>query len=175
MNRKNLSNKIALCSMMSAVSVVILFLSSLIGVGTYAGPLIASISILPVLDEFGIKTALTTFFAAAFIGIMILPDRELAVFYLLFGWYPAALTGILRIRSRFVRILIELAIYGAIIWLMYGVIVKLLGIDPGFIESAKWLNIGMAAAGALCFLLLAPLYTKFILIWRYKWRKHFIK
>lgn len=161
--------------MMSAASVVILFLSSLIGVGTYAGPLIASIAILPVLDEYGCKTALTAFFAAAFIGIMILPDRELAIFYLLFGWYPAALTIILKIRSRLFRIIIELAIYAGIIWLMYGVIIKLVGIDPGFIESAKWLNISMAVLGALCFLLLAPLYTKFLLIWRCKWRRHFIK
>ena len=47
------SRPVAFCAMMAALSVVVMLLGGLVPVFTYCSPLIASILLLPVLDEYG--------------------------------------------------------------------------------------------------------------------------
>ena len=124
--------------MLCALAIVIMMLGSLIGVGTYAAPLIAIWLLLPVLGLFGKKAALTAFFAVALIGLMVLPDRELALIYCAFGWWPAAKPLADRIPGRTLtgtplgktlRFLVKLAIYLALIMLVMLLVYSVLGIQ----------------------------------------------
>ena len=51
--RKTESQKIALCGMLGALSVVLLLLGSALQIGTYAAPMLAAFLLIPVLEEYG--------------------------------------------------------------------------------------------------------------------------
>ena len=123
------SRKIATCGVLCALAIVVMMLGSLIGVGTYAAPLIAIWLLLPVLGLFGRKAALTVFVAVALIGFMVLPDRELALIYCAFGWWPAAKPLIDRIPGKALRFLVKLVIYLALILLILYLVYSILGIQ----------------------------------------------
>ena len=50
--RKTESQKIALCGMLGALSVVLLLLGSALQIGTYAAPMLAAFLLIPVLEEY---------------------------------------------------------------------------------------------------------------------------
>ena len=53
--RKTESQKIALCGVLGALSVVLLLLGSALQLGTYAAPMLVSFLQIPVLEEYGGK------------------------------------------------------------------------------------------------------------------------
>ena len=56
--RKTESQKIALCGVLSALSVVVLLVGNVLQIGTYAAPMLASFLLIPVLEDYGKKYAL---------------------------------------------------------------------------------------------------------------------
>ena len=56
--RKTESQKIALCGVLGALSVVLLLVGAALQIGTYAAPMLAAFLLIPVLDEYGPKYAL---------------------------------------------------------------------------------------------------------------------
>jgi hypothetical protein len=46
------SKQMALCGLLTALAVVFMVLASAIGIGTFAGPLLAMIALLPLLEEY---------------------------------------------------------------------------------------------------------------------------
>ena len=123
------SKKIATCGLLCALSIVIMMLGSFIGVGAYAAPLLCFWLLLPIRELYGNKDALTAFFAVAVIGILILPDRELAVFYCAFGWWPVAKTFVDRIPGKALRFCVKAAIYLAVVLVMMFTVINLLGLQ----------------------------------------------
>ena len=123
------SRRIATCGVLCALAIVVMMTGSLIGVGTFAAPLIAIWLLLPVIRIFGRKASLTAYAAVALIGLMILPDRELALFYCAFGWYPAAKPLIDRIPGKVLRFFAKLAIYLALVLLLMYLVYSVLGIE----------------------------------------------
>ena len=53
--RKTESQKIALCGVLGALSVVLLLVGAALQIGTYAAPMLAAFLLIPVLDEYGPK------------------------------------------------------------------------------------------------------------------------
>lgn len=106
------SAKIAVCGILTALSVLLMVISGFLGVLTYAAPmLIGGILIVPI-KEYGTVTALTMFAAVSLLGMILVTDKELALFYLmLFGYYPIAQPYINRMTVRPLRILVKAAIF----------------------------------------------------------------
>ena len=169
------SKKIALCAMLCAVAIVIMMLASLIGIGIYAGPLLASIAFVPITKEYGSKSALLAYLAVALISILIMPDRELAFFFVCFGWYQPVLPILNKIKSKLIRIIAKLCIYFSMIYLMYGVFAKLIGIEGEYLGDARWIGIVLVVVGAFVFLLLDIVYQRFSILWDNKWRKRLLR
>ena len=87
--RKTESQKIALCGMLGALSVVLLLLGSALQIGTYAAPMLAAFLLIPVLEEYGTRYALTLYVCVAILAVLFVPETELALFYVLvMGYYP---------------------------------------------------------------------------------------
>lgn len=165
------TGKVSLCGMMAAASIVVMLLGSALGIGTYAAPLLASITLLPITREYGSGTSLLAYGAIALLGLFLLPDRELSLFFVCFGWYQAVWPHLMKIRSRLLRLIIKLTIYSAMVFLMYGVLAALLGIPSEAAEEALWFNIMLFGLGALTFLLLDGVYARVLMLWEKKWRK----
>ena len=51
------SKQIALCGLLCALAVTMLLLGGILGIGMFAGPILAMAVLLPILEEYGAKTA----------------------------------------------------------------------------------------------------------------------
>ena len=168
---KNETGKVALCGMMAAAALVVMLLGSALGIATYAAPLLASVALLLITREYGSGASLLAYAAIALLGMFLLPDRELALFFVCFGWYQSLWPHLAKIRSRLLRLAIKLAIYSAMVFLMYGVLAAVLGIPLETAEEALWFQILIFGMGALTFLLLDSAYARMLDLWESKWRK----
>ena len=85
------TKKITLCALFAALGTVVLLLGGALGIGTYAGPILAGFLLIPVQYEYGWRWTLPVWLITGVLTLMLSPDREMGLIYLLLlGWYPAA-------------------------------------------------------------------------------------
>lgn len=169
------SKQMALCGLLTALAVVFMILASAIGIGTFAGPLLAMIALLPLLEEYGSKTALAAYAAAAVLGFLIAPELELSLVFAAFGWYPVLRPKLNRIASRPVRLLLKIVICVAVILLLYGVLLNLLGMTADLENAALLLNLFLLVLGAFTFLMMDLALERVTFLWHKKFRKRFFR
>lgn len=173
------SRRIALCGVLAALTVVILLTGTALGIGTYAAPMLASFLLIPPLVEYGTRAALTQYAAAAVLGLLLVPDPELSLFYaLVLGPYPVLKTVLDRIRPAILRWAAKLgafnlsaAVMYALLWLVFW---------PGMTESmpatkalAVTLILMCNVAFVLCDRAVAALTLVYRLRLRRYWKKRF--
>ena len=89
--RKTESQKIALCGVLSALSVVVLLVGNVLQIGTYAAPMLASFLLIPVLEDYGKKYALLLYAVVSLLSLFLVPDKELVLRWMAkFGCFNAA-------------------------------------------------------------------------------------
>ena len=169
------SKQMALCGLLTALAVVFMVLASAIGIGTFAGPLLAMIALLPLLEEYGSKIALAAYAAAALLGFLIVPELELSLVFAAFGWYPVLRPKLNRLTSRPVRLLLKVVICVAVILLLYGVLLALLGMTSDLANAAPLLNLFLLILGVFTFLLMDLALERATFLWRKKFRKQFFR
>ena len=167
------SRKIALCGVLSALAVVVLLLGGTIGIGTFAAPVLAMAVLLPVLEEYGARAAATAFCAVSLLALLLVPDRELALVYIGFGWYPILRPHVVRIPSRLLRLAVRLAVCNGVIAALYGLLLRLLGLTADLMEASRLMNAALLVMGNLVFLLLDPVLARLTDLWRSRLRKRF--
>ena len=82
------SREIALCGMLNALAVVVMNLGSIVPLATFCTPLIAMLVLLPVMEEFGAKMGWAAWFSVSVLSLLLVTDRETALVYVFFGWWP---------------------------------------------------------------------------------------
>ncbi|MDO4315241.1 MAG: hypothetical protein Q4C45_05640 [Oscillospiraceae bacterium] len=167
------SRQMALCGVLTALAVVILLLGGATGIGTFAAPVLAMAALLPVLEEYGAKSAGTAYGAAALLALLLAPDRELALVYAGFGWYPILRPRIARISSRLARTAARLVICNGVILVLYGALLRLLGLTADLAGASRVMNAALLVLGNLVFLLLDVVLARLTNLWRRKLRKRF--
>lgn len=167
------SRQIALCGVLSALAVVVLLLGGAIGIGTFAAPVLAMAVLLPVLEEYGPRAAATAYGAVSILALLLVPDRELALVYACFGWYPILRPRIARIPSRLLRLVVRLAVCNAVIAVLYGLLLRLLGLTADLMDASRLLNMVLLVMGNLVFLLLDLVLARLTNLWRRKLRRRF--
>lgn len=78
----------ALGGMLTAVSVVIMCMGSIVPVNTYICPVLCILITRPVLETCGRRIGWCYYLATAILSLMLAPDREAALVYALLGYYP---------------------------------------------------------------------------------------
>ena len=143
--------QIAFCAMMAALGTVIMLTGGLIPVLTYCSPLLASILLIPVLDQHGRGRAWMVWAVTGALSMIIGVDKEAAFFYLFLGWYPILKPVFDAIPSHILRFAAKLLVFSAAIGLMYALIFFVFQIGE-IMESFSgllWINllffIGLAA------------------------------
>lgn len=130
---KRRSRRLAFCAMTASMSVTLMLVLGLTGVGTYAAPMIAALLLIPIRKHYGVKTGLTVWVAAGLLALLIVTDRELALVYLtMFGWYPVIRPKLMGL-PRGVSILLRYALFNVVFLLTYTIFLSALGI-----EGAMW-------------------------------------
>lgn len=170
------SRKVALCGVLCGLAVVVLLLGGLFSLAVYCAPLLAMAVLLPVLEEYGPGTAGAAYGAVALLALLLVPDRETALVYVFFGWYPILRPRIAALPSLPVRLVCRLGVCGLSMFLLYGVIIRLLGLTAVTEElGGGWLTAALAAMGCAVFLLLDLALGRLTVLWRRKLRRRFFR
>ena len=139
--RKTESQKIALCGMLGALSVVLLLIGSALQIGTYAAPMLAAFLLIPVLEEYGTRYALTLYVCVAILAVLFVPETELALFYVLvMGYYPVLRVKLNGIKSTLLRWVLKFAVFNAGTVLVYLLLFALLG--PAVLDELRRIEAG---------------------------------
>lgn len=167
------SKQMALCGLLTALAVVLMVLAGAIGIGTFLGPMLAMAMLLPLLEEYGAKTALLAYIAASLLGFLIVPELELALVYAAFGWYPILRPRLNRIAVRPVRLTVKVLLCAAVVLLLYGVLLRLLGMTADLMGAAPLFNLLLLVLGVLTFLLTDLALERLTFLWHKKFTKRF--
>ena len=170
------SRKVALCGVLCGLAVVVLLLGGLLSLAVYCAPLLAMAVLLPVLEEYGPGTAGAAYGAVAILALLLVPDRETALVYVFFGWYPILRPRIAALPSLLVRLVCRLGVCGLSMFLLYGVTIRLLGLTAVTEElGGGWLTAALAVMGCAVFLLLDLALGRLTVLWRRKLRRRFFR
>ena len=128
-NSRYQSSRIAFCGLMTALSVVLMLAGGIIPIATYAVPMMAGILLLPVLIEYGKKSAWTSYAAVSLIVLMLGIDKEAAFFYIFLGYYPILKWDIERMNRKSLKLPIKLLVFNVSLVLMYALLGLVMNMD----------------------------------------------
>ena len=107
--------KIALCGVTTSLCVTIMFLTGLIPSMTYSFPAIAGVLMTVIVIEVSKKWAWTCFLCASIISVLIVPDKEASLaFIMFFGYFPIVKASIERIKIKGLQLLIKFLLFNAV-------------------------------------------------------------
>ena len=143
----NKTIKITFCALTAALGAVIMLLAYF-PYFTYAVPAISGVLTLVVLIEIKGKWPLFTYIVTAVLVFLFAEPEAKFMYILFFGYYPLLKAVIERIRSRVVQYLLKFAVFNSAIFIIYGILSSIIGVDIS--EFGRYGIIGIA-----CMLLLA--------------------
>lgn len=145
------SSKTALGGIISALSIILMFLTAVIPLMSYALPLLAGTLLVVMVKELGGRWAFGVYAAVSLLSIFVIPDKEAATFYVaFFGWYPILKPYLEGHFNTAVRYLIKFVIFNLSCLAGVGLTIYVFGIP--FDETGE-----LGKYGALITLLLANL------------------
>lgn len=156
----NQTRKIALCGMMSALSVVIMAIGAVLGIGIYAAPMLAGLLILPLGMMLGRREQLLVWISVSLLCLMLISDWEQNLMYLcLFGPYPI-LYPLFQKLPKGLRLMSKLAFFNLVTVVAEALVLLVLVPEP----LSAGMIIALLALGNLTFLLYDRLIPLFALI-----------
>ncbi len=121
---------IALCAMISALSVVIMLLGNLIGIGTYAAPMISGMLIICVDQKYGKKYHVSSWLTVSILSLILVSDiEEVVLFIFLFGAYPVIRSYLQRL-PKILRIVTKLLYFNLVTVSLEALIMAILVPEP---------------------------------------------
>jgi len=168
------SRAMALCGVLAALATVVLSFGSLIPFSTFCCPILAMLCSVPVVEEYGRKSALTFYLAVSVLALLLAADKEMALLFAFLGWYPALRPALeRRIPGRILPLLAKLAIFAAAIGTMYPLAIFVLGMTQLAEEYTAEGKVVLAITvllGCVVWLLCDKVLGRFSLLYRKKWR-----
>ena len=125
---KRASRDLALCGVLCALAVAIMAMGTIIPVATYCCPLLASMTIVPVLILCGEKLSWAMFAASAILSLLLAPDKEAAAIFLALGYYPIVKPRLDK-KPKPRRIVWKLLLFNAAIIAVYGALLFVFRLD----------------------------------------------
>ena len=159
---------IALGGVLAAVALVILCLGGLIPVATYVCPMLCAIVQYIVYRCCGKRIAWTWYVAVALLALLMGPDKEAALVFVMLGYYPMVKPVLEKNR---LSLLWKLLLFNGAVLILYGLLLKLLGLDAVVAETEELGVIGLAILlilGNVVFFLLDRVLT---MLQKKRWKK----
>lgn len=153
---KKRTRALALCAVMAALAVTLLFLGGVVPLASIALPVLASMALIPVYAEYGAKWGFLWYLAVAGLGLLLTPDREAAILFVFFGYYPMLRRRFGHLRVRPVRLFTKLLYLNASVVAAYGLMIFVFRIgelSEDFASTEKWLLCAVLILANICFAL----------------------
>lgn len=169
----NKTQNLAFCAVISALSLVLMLITGLIPVGTYAFPCIAGALLSVIVIESGYIFAFTTYIVVAVMSALFVADKEAALYYIAFlGFYPVLKGLIERIRLKIVSYLLKFILFNACIITAFFVSITILSVPKeSFMVFGIYLPWIFLVLGNLVFIVYDVCLTRVISEYAQKWRR----
>ena len=127
-NNKKVSYKVSLGGIVSALCLVLMFLTAVFPPLNITLPLFAGMLMTVVAIEVSPSWAWVTYATVAILSFFITPDKEAAIFFtVFFGFYPILKDTLGKIKSKILKWLLKFVVFNIAIVIIYQLTVKLLG------------------------------------------------
>ena len=113
------SRRMAVCGLMAALGTVFIAAGAL-PFAAYCAPVLAMLTLLPVLDGYGSAAALGVYGVVSVLGLLLSAEVEASLLFLFLGHYPVLRRAIGRLPGRGLRLALKLAACNAGVALTYG-------------------------------------------------------
>lgn len=166
----NNTRLLALCALLSALGVILLYLGALIEVIDLSMALLASLAVIILVIEQGGLYPWLIYAVTSVLSLLLVPNKSPAIVYALFmGFYPILKEKIEKISSRLVRFIIKLAVFNASMVLMWFVARLFLG-ELTFGMPIAILLLLLNAIFVFYDYALSVMITAYLRVWRKKLR-----
>ena len=125
--RQKKSKAVATSGVLSALTVVILLLGSLIELLDLSAAAMASLVVMVALIELGVGYAVGVYAAAAVLSVLLFPKTATIVFAAFVGYYPIVKVYLDRIKPKFLQYAVKLLLFNAFLFGILWVLKQLLG------------------------------------------------
>lgn len=179
--KKNHSSsfRVALAGIITALSVLIMAMGSILPIATFTAPALAGVCLLPVVIELGKKYAFLCYVAVCFLSFLFVADKEIMLLYIvLLGYYPIVQPLLLRVPSKILRFIIKIVLCTAGALLIYSLLLMVFA-SPALRQElsgySRLLQMALLFAGNITFLLYDLLLQKVKIIYQYRFQGRFFK
>ena len=156
MRRNKRTTVLALCGVLAALAVALLFLGGTLPFATIACPVLASLVLIPVYAENGAKWGFLWYVTTALLGVLLTPDKETAVLFVFFGYYPMLKRFLERLPGRALTWIAKLVYINAAVCAAYGLMIwvfQMEAVAAEFAETQTWMLIVLLLLANLTFVL----------------------
>lgn len=136
----NNTKRLALSGLLAATAMVIMCLGGMIPLATYVCPVLCIMVQYIVLRCCGKRFAWIWYVAVAILSLLLSPDKEAAAVFAMLGYYPMVKPFLDKSR---LAMLWKLLLFNAVIALLYGLLLRLLGLDQLAAEPEEFGAIGL--------------------------------
>lgn len=120
------TKRLAFGGLIVALSVVSMLVSGIVPFAEYTCPAIAGILLITIVIDFNKKTALIAYAAIAILSLIVVPNKEAAILFVVFlGYYPIVKSLLEQIKSRIAEWFFKLVLFNATMILSYVVMIQL--------------------------------------------------
>lgn len=164
---------IAVGGVLAAMAVVIQGLGGLIPIATFVLPVLCMFLECVVLGMCGKRLTWAWFGAVAILGLLVGPDKESAMLFLLLGYYPIVKPSLDRLPLSW---LWKLLLFQCVVAIAYLILIYLLGMEQliqEYLGLGLWFFVVMLLMGNVTFLLLDKALDRFLKISRTRRNKKF--
>lgn len=177
MYSSKIAYKVALCGVLSALSLVLMMFTTVIPVGTYALPVMAGILLVSVVIEFNTKWALAVYFAVSVLSLLLSGDKEAVLYFIaFFGFYPIVKSYIEKIKSKILQWALKYALFNACMVSAFYIGIYLLGVPLDSFDILGYnLPLVFLFIGNIVFFLYDRCVNVVIINYITKWRNKLIK
>lgn len=165
------SVKVSLGGVVAALSLVLMFLTSVIPFGTFAFPTFAGMLLVLLVINLGYPWAFAVYFITAALSFLLVTDKEAALYYTAFlGFYPIIKSLIERITSKACQWLIKIVLFNACVIAAFFIGINLLMIPKeSFTLFGIYLPWVFLILGNGFFIIYDLCITKLVTIYLLKW------
>lgn len=157
--RNSNAKVIALGGLLAAVALVILCLGGMIPLATYVCPMLCALVQYIVYRCCGRRIAWSWYAAVSLLALLLGPDKEAALVFVMLGYYPMVKPFFEKSR---LSVLWKFLLFNGAVVVLYGLLLKLLGLDAAATETEELGIIGLVillVMGNAVFFLLDRLLT----------------
>lgn len=176
---RNRSRKVALGGVCAALALVVMLVGVFLPLSTFSAPILASLLLVPLTVELGGRTTLICYGAVAALSLLLIPDREVVLLFLLLtGYYPVIQPRFLKITIKPLRYVFKLLLFNISIVITYLILLFLFvspSVQQEFAENAPWFLVLTLIVANVLFILYDILIDKVRIIYVYQFRKRFFR